>query len=88
MQVFLTRKTLLLLLILGSVLGQQGAQEGEECVPCEEAWEYVEFLKTEINVPVTEMLQDFKNSGTAKQIVSRIMNVVMDISHLQDRGLS
>ena len=79
MQVFQTRKTLLLLLILGSVLGQQGAQEGEECVPCEEAWEYVEFLKTEINVPVTQMLQDFKNSGTAEQIVSQIMNVVMDI---------
>ena len=84
MQVVLSRKLLLLLLVLGSVLGQEegeeaGAEEAEECVPCEEAWEYVEFLKTEINVPVTEMLQDFKNAGTAEQTVSQTMNVVMDI---------
>ena len=83
-QVVLSRKLLLLLLVLDSVLGQEegeeaGAEEAEECVPCEEAWEYVEFLKTEINVPVTEMLQDFKNAGTAEQTVSQTMNVVMDI---------
>merc|ERR1712168_224582 len=54
--------------------------EGEEkCEDCEEAWEYVEFLKVEINEKVTETLQDFKTSGGADQTVSQTMEQVMEI---------
>jgi len=46
---------------------------------CEEAWEYVEFLKIEINEKVTETLQDFKTSQGADQTVSQTMEEVMEI---------
>lgn len=80
---------LLLLLVLLPVIAQDDAPaddggddagEGEEkCEECEEAWEYVEFLKIEVNEKVTETLQDFKTSGGAEQTVSQTMEQVMGI---------
>ena len=48
----------------------------EECVPCEEAWEYVEFLKTEVKEKVTQILQDFKGSTGADATVADTMDEV------------
>lgn len=81
----------LLLLVLGVVLAQDEAAPDaaaedapaeagdEECEECEEAWEYVEFLKAEVNEKVTETLQDFKTSGGAEQTVSQTMEQIMEI---------
>ena len=79
--------TLLLLGLCASVFGQEedgsgdedGAEpaEGEElCKECEEAWEYVEFLKREVNEKITEILQDFKSSGGAEEAVVQTMEQV------------
>ena len=54
----------------------EGEAPAEECKECEEAWEYVEFLKVEVNEKVTEMLQDFKSSGGAEQTVTQTMEQV------------
>lgn len=89
-----TRPALLLLLLVGAVFAQEdapadapGDADGDaagkaaegECEECEEAWEYVEFLKTEVNEKVTETLQDFKTSKGADQTVSQTMEQVMEI---------
>merc|ERR1712180_504361 len=84
-------RVLLLLFLFGTVFAQEDPAaagdpeaaardaDGEECVECEEAWEYVEFLKTEVNEKVTETLQDFKTSEGADRAVSRTMDQVMEI---------
>jgi septum formation topological specificity factor MinE len=89
-----TRPLWLLLLIIAVAFAQEEPAEGgepaadtrdaagegeEKCEECEEAWEYVEFLKVEINEKVTETLQDFKTSGGADQTVSQTMEQVMEI---------
>jgi hypothetical protein len=80
----------LMLLVAQGALAQEPAAEepaaddgaAEECVECEEAWPYVEFLKVEMNEKVTEMLQDFKTSGGAEETVSQTMEKVGSIIYL------
>lgn len=80
----LSRGLLLVVLVAGAAAQDdaEAAAEGEgeeECVPCEEAWEYVEFLKTEVKEKVTQILQDFKGSTGADATVADTMDEVMSI---------
>ena len=77
----LSRGLLLVVLVVAAAAQEdaEAAAEGEgeeECVPCEEAWEYVEFLKTEVKEKVTQILQDFKGTTGADATVADTMDEV------------
>jgi len=82
---------LLLSMLLWVSVRAQGEEEGSgednsECEDCEEAWEYVEFLKTEVAEKVEDILQKTlyeakERSGTLvlEETVTKSMDQVMEI---------
>ncbi|TRY76845.1 hypothetical protein TCAL_06875 [Tigriopus californicus] len=61
--------------------GEGGAEEGDAEEECEEAWEYVEFMKTEVKENLESILQDtlFQPRPLLEETVTKTMEEVLGI---------
>merc|ERR1711910_287399 len=71
---------LLLFLATGVLAQDDDAAAQPVCdKDCEESWQYVEFLKNDINGNITEILTNFKTTQDGDKAVTKTMEKVMEV---------
>merc|ERR1711936_1392821 len=71
---------LLMLLATGVLAQDDDAAAQPVCdKDCEESWQYVEFLKNDINGNITEILTNFKTTQDGDKAVTKTMEKVMEV---------
>merc|ERR1712130_924316 len=71
---------LMMLLATGVLAQDDDAAAQPVCdKDCEESWQYVEFLKNDINGNITEILTNFKTTQDGDKAVTKTMEKVMEV---------